>query len=120
MLTLLWAAACQLPVAPERPRAKAPVDPLWRAPEPADSDPQRLRLEPRLSVAPLGAPAALALRGVEAAQATCDVDPTAVPSPTLDGVVDVTCRSGELEARAQVTFTSSHTRPLAAPYAGGV
>jgi hypothetical protein len=97
----------------------------WRAPVPA-AEPVRLRITPERSVATVGKSVALRVEGAAAAEARCTRDGRDVRGPVLaiaaesEGVVEVACRAGEVEARAQVTFTNAARLPLTDPYAGGV
>jgi hypothetical protein len=105
------------------------LPPLWRAAV-APGDAEALAIEPLNSVARLGVETTLRVVGASVAEARCqlaDGEPLAldggalrVPSPGVASPATVLCQAGELRAEAQVTFTESHTLPVADPYQGGV
>ncbi|HTO68651.1 MAG TPA: S8 family serine peptidase [Myxococcota bacterium] len=107
----------------------AKLAPLWR-PVAAGADANRLRIEPLNSAARLGESAHLRVLSRETAAATCvtadgeqlggDAQGLVVPSPAAAAPVEIVCKSGGAQAHAQVTFTDSHSLPVADPYAGGV
>jgi len=103
--------------------------PLWRAVSPT-SDANRLRIEPLNAVARLGESAHLSVLSTQSVAASCqtadgdglggDAQGLVVPSPAVPAPIEVICKAGDAQARAQVTFTDSKTLPVSDPYAGGV
>ncbi|HXZ86882.1 MAG TPA: S8 family serine peptidase, partial [Myxococcota bacterium] len=107
----------------------AKLGPLWRAIAPT-ADANRLRIEPLNSVARMGESAHLQVLSTQSLAASCqtadgeglggDAQGLVVPAPPVPAPVEVICKAGDAQARAQVTFTDSKSLPVADPYAGGV
>ena len=108
---------------------KAELAPLWK-PVAATADADKLRIDPLNSVARMGDKGRLHVATTLATPVACTTadgetlygegDALIVPAPAVPAPVEVVCKSGEAQARAQVTFTDSQTLPVADPYAGGV
>jgi subtilase family protein len=103
--------------------------PLWHAVT-ASADADRIRIDPLNSVARMADKARLHVLTTLSTPVACTTadgeplygegDALVVPAPAVPAPVEVVCKSGEAQARAQVTFTDSQTLPVADPYAGGV
>jgi subtilase family protein len=108
---------------------KAELAPLWK-PVSATADAGKLRIDPLNSAARMGDKGRLHVATTLSSAVSCTTadgetlygegDALIVPAPAVPTPVEVVCRSGDAQARAQVTFTDSQTLPVADPYAGGV
>src|SRR5215468_7178313 len=93
---------------------KAELAPLWK-PVVATADADKLRIDPLNSAAHMGDPARLHVATTLSSPVSCTTadgetlfgegDALVVPAPALPSPVEVVCKAGDAQARAQVTFT---------------